>query len=89
MHCAWSCCSIRGPHQNTPAALLSWGCCLSACVDCCCRCLVPVVLVQHPDKDGDWQASTLGVAYDWTSGQLHSHKYLWQKATSPAETHSR
>ncbi|WIA18182.1 hypothetical protein OEZ85_009656 [Tetradesmus obliquus] len=33
------------------------------------------VLLTHPDAAGDWQASTLGVAYDWASGKLSSHRY--------------
>jgi hypothetical protein len=41
--------------------------------------------VQHPDAAGDWQASTLGVAYDWASGKLSSHRYSWQKAVAPLE----
>jgi len=30
--------------------------------------------MQHPDAGGTWQGSTLGVAYDWREGRLHSHK---------------
>lgn len=40
---------------------------------------------QHPDASGEWQASTLGIAYDWSSGDLSSHRYSWQKVTEPVE----
>ncbi|WIA38469.1 hypothetical protein OEZ86_001792 [Tetradesmus obliquus] len=43
------------------------------------------VLLTHPDAAGEWQASTLGVAYDWASGKLSSHRYSWQKAAAPTE----
>uniref|UniRef100_A0A383VYB8 Uncharacterized protein n=1 Tax=Tetradesmus obliquus TaxID=3088 RepID=A0A383VYB8_TETOB len=43
------------------------------------------VLLTHPDAAGEWQASTLGVAYDWASGKLSSHRYSWQKAAAPLE----
>jgi hypothetical protein len=42
-------------------------------------------VMQHPDAAGDWQASTLGVAYDWSTGKLSSHRYSWQKAAVPLE----
>jgi hypothetical protein len=44
-----------------------------------------LLALQHTDRNGEWQASTLGVAYDWTTGKLDSHKYLWQKASTPVE----
>lgn len=43
------------------------------------------LLLQHPDASGEWQASTLGIAYDWSSGELSSHRYSWQKVTEPVE----
>jgi hypothetical protein len=55
--------------------------------DGCCVCCDTVLLLflQHPDAAGDWQASTLGVAYDWATGKLSSHRYSWQKAVAPLE----
>lgn len=35
---------------------------------------LPSPPAQHPDAAGEWQGSTLGIAYDWTDGRLHSHK---------------
>ncbi|KAF8061956.1 hypothetical protein HT031_004216 [Scenedesmus sp. PABB004] len=43
------------------------------------------ILLTHPDDDGVWQGSTLGVAFDWTTGQLSSYRYSWQKAVEPRE----
>ena len=42
-------------------------------------------MLQHPDAAEDWQASTLGIAYDWSTGELSSHRYSWQKVTETVE----
>jgi hypothetical protein len=52
---------------------------------CSADCVLLPLLLQHPDTAGDWQASTLGVAYDWSTGKLSSYRYSWQKAVAPLE----
>jgi len=44
------------------------------------------LVLWHPDAVGDMCSSTVGLAWDWASGSLTSHRYYWQKETTADTT---